>query len=157
MKGEIFSSDLVISIVVFITTLLILGIYLTNTEYSISESYEIKNIEETSYEIANQLATNPGYPSSWTPNNFEIIGLYDEPYINFTKFLYMKQIGYDDVKKSLGLKEHELFIELWNKNGKIDIFGKEPNGSLVISTERFGISLINNTVQKIKLKVILWK
>jgi hypothetical protein len=164
LKAEVFSSDFIVGLSVFLIAISIFGIYYTNIQNDIVD-YKIRNDMQTKADsVANLLATNSGDPEFWNSNSVKIIGLQDSNIINLTKFEELKKIDYFVAKRMLGVGGYEFYIELKNETGytlrngsSVFSYGKEmTEDSLnVFYTERYGLTRLNN-VTKVILGVAIW-
>ncbi len=165
MKAELFSSDFIIGLTVFLIAIGIFGIYYASIQGDIA-GYAIRNeIQNKANNIANLLVTGPGEPQCWNYTDVKVIGLYDSGTINLTKFEELKKINYNVVKTLLGVDGYELYIELKNNTGDvlknsstIYEFGIEPNENTMQAfyVERYGLTALNERVIKTLIGVVVW-
>ncbi|OGI12114.1 hypothetical protein A3K64_02135 [Candidatus Micrarchaeota archaeon RBG_16_36_9] len=165
MKAEIFSSDFVIGLSIFLTAICVFGIFYISLQNDITD-YKIRNeIQSKAIGIADLLVTSSGDPKYWNSNNVNVIGLYDDGLINLTKFEELKNIDYYTVKRFLGVGGYDLYIELKNSSGYVLTngttvyeFGREEsiNASQTFYVERYGISRLNGNITKTIIGVVVW-
>jgi len=165
LKAEIFSSDFVMALTIFLIAVSTFGIYYTSLQSDISE-YKIRNeIQSKANNIANLLLTSSGEPRYWSSTNVKVIGLYDSGLINLTKFEELKKIEYYTAKKMLGIGGYEFYIELKNETGHVlkndslvYNFGIEKSESTLQAfyVERYGLTDLNGNVTKTIIGVVVW-
>lgn len=165
MKAEIFSSDFIIGVTIFLVAVSIFGIYYANIQTDISDYKTRNEIQTKANNIANLLVTSTGEPRNWDHTNVKVIGLYSDGLINLTKFREFKEIEYYTAKKMLGVGGYEFYIELKNKTGytlKNDSlvyeYGieKSENALQAFYTERYGITDLNGNITKTIIGVVVW-
>ncbi len=114
----IFTIDLVISIIIFLSAFLILLYYL-NTHISSKTTYEIDKIAE-------QLLSE-GIPKDWyNMSNANVtsivsIGLLTKNKLDINKFVALLNLSYDNVKYILGVKS-DFFFYFRNASSGIEIY-----------------------------------
>jgi len=103
-----YSLDLIISVVIILTAIsaLFLNFYTKNYEYS-------DNVENSI-----DILLQEGYPENWNSTNVLIPGILTNKTLNDTKFLSLKEIGYDRLRALLGLN-NDYFIILRNITGGV--------------------------------------
>jgi hypothetical protein len=166
LKAEVFSSDFMVGITVFIIALGVYGIYYDNLQNDVV-GYNIRNEMQTKTDtVANLLATSSGMPTGWNSTSVKVIGLRDSEMINLTKFEELKKMDYTTVRNMLGLGSYNLFIVLKNvtgitiRNGSTTYdFGVQNNDNSlqVFYTERYALARLNNTLIKTVMGVVVWQ
>lgn len=155
MKAELFSSDFMISIMIFLSVLIIVGSYYDNFQTDIYQ-YSIRNdMHAKLTNIADVLGTSSGEPKFWDSSNVKVVGLYDDGQFNLTKFSELKKINYGSAKILIGTGAYELYLVLKNETGSvIDSFGLPiANAENVVSIKRLGLA----ENKKATMEVILWR
>jgi hypothetical protein len=159
LKAELFSSDFIISIMIFLSILIIVGAYYNNFQTDIYQ-YSIRNDLQTKLmSIADVLGASSGEPQFWDSSNVRVVGLYDSGQFNLTKFSELKEIDYDSAKTLIGTGAYELYLVLKNETGNvIDSFGLPISGAEnVASIKRLGLVEIDGRNKKAIMEVILWR
>ena len=115
MKGQIFSFDMVISITLFIISLLVLYSVFSTISSEIIE----KDIIEDAYEKANLVIEKairfPGIPNNWDSSTVEVIGLANKEYfLNRTKIERFNETSYNKLKCVFGGYDFYFRIEYMN-------------------------------------------
>jgi len=165
LKAEIFSSDFIMAVTVFLIAISTFGIYYISLQSDVT-NYKIRNeIQSKANNIANLLLTSSGEPRYWSSTNVKVIGLYDSGLINLTKFEELKKIEYYTAKKMLGIGGYEFYIELKNETGHVlkndslvYNFGIEKSESTLQAfyVERYGLTDLNGNVTKTIIGVVVW-
>jgi len=164
MKAELFSSDFVISILVFLCALVIISFYYQNLQSDVYESNIRNEMFSKATNMASLLATTSGYPKYWNNTSVKVIGLYDEGKFNLTKFEELKKINFNTAKTMLGAGPYKIYIALRNETDDVIenqgisySYGIAPvNAEQVVLVKRLGIVKIEETSIKTTMEVILW-
>ena len=82
MKAELFSSDFIVSIIIFLSILVILGMYYGNLQADIYEKNIRNDMHIKAVNTASLLAISSGDPEFWNSSNVRVIGLYDSERFN---------------------------------------------------------------------------
>jgi hypothetical protein len=168
LKAELFSSDFIIGLSIFLIAMTIFGVYYESLQSDVID-YKMRNeIQSKAINIADLLVTNSGDPTGWNSTNVNVIGLYDSGLINLTKFEELKKINdsdYYNFKRLLGAGGYEIYIELKNETDQIlennsityDT-GKQntDNAIQIFYVERYGLTDLNGNITKIKIGVVVW-
>jgi hypothetical protein len=168
LKAELFSSDFIIGLSIFLIAMGVFGLYYESLQGDVAD-YKIRNeIQNKAINIADLLVTSSGDPQYWNSANVNVIGLYDDGLINLTKFEELKNIEHYTAKRMLGLGGYEIYIEIRNEtapfgyalqnNSVTYSFGNKSNeNSLqVFYVERYGLAKIDGNVTKVKIGVVVW-
>ncbi|MEM5781789.1 MAG: hypothetical protein QXD43_01155 [Candidatus Aenigmatarchaeota archaeon] len=164
MKAELFSSDFIISILVFFSALAIIAFYYQNLQSDVYENNIRNEMYYKAMNIASLLATSSGYPQYWDSSNVEVLGFYDNGKFNLTKFEEFKEIDEQEAKKMLGAGAYNFFISLKNTTGQII---ERPgviyshglpiiNAEQVVKVKRLGLVNLEGKPTKVTLEVVLW-
>ncbi|MBN2203226.1 MAG: hypothetical protein JW700_03520 [Candidatus Aenigmarchaeota archaeon] len=164
MKAELFSTDFLISIVLFMSVFMILVFYYNEMQDDIYKNYQLNDMQRKAISISDLLATSSGNPKFWDETNVDVIGLLDSGRFNLTKFLELKKLSHQDVKTMLGAGVYNLNISLTNETGHVIQIGSDfytfgtplfdvKNAALI---KRFGIADVETQNKKVILEVVLW-
>ena len=164
MKAELFSSDFIISILIFLSALVIITFYYQNLQSDVYESNIRNEMYSKAVNIASLLATTGGYPKYWNNTTVKVIGLYDTGKFNLTKFEELKKINYNSVKIMLGTGPYNIYIVLKNETGDTIEKSGVPysygvtiaNAEQIVSVKRLGVVSLEGTSIKTVMEVILW-
>jgi hypothetical protein len=167
MKAQVWSMDFAISFTMFFLAVILI---IFAWDYTVSQNYSeviFSEIENTALSVSDVLIRTQGFPTDWTPETVETIGLVSkENVINETKIANLINLSkyyadYNFTKTMLGIGNHEFYLEikdLYNQtmkaNGDDITIGVEPyqNAEIVIPMERYVI--YKNEIAK--LRFILW-
>jgi hypothetical protein len=170
MKAELFSSDFMISILLFLTVLTIIIAYYQNLQTDVYETDIRNDMHSKAINVASLLATTSGYPKYWDSTNVQIIGLYDSGKFNLTKFEELKQMTqteYQTVRVKLGTGNYNFYISLKNTTENIIVKPSDPsfsyscgidavNADQVVLIKRLGVVNLEGNATKVTMEVILW-
>lgn len=164
MRAELFSTDFIISIILFLSVIIILGFYYGNLQNDIYQQYTRNDMQKKAINVADLLAASSGSPHFWDAGSVEVIGLHDAGKFNLTKFLELKKINYDTVRQMMGTGIYKLNISLKNETGSIVEFGGDVYSfgtplvdvEEAVSIKRLGIADVESSNKKVILEVILW-
>jgi len=164
LKAELFSSDFLISILIFFSVLSIIVFYYQNLQSDVYENNVRNDMYLKAINVASLLATSSGYPQYWDASNVEIIGFYDNGKFNLTKFEEFKKIDYQEARKKLGTGVYNFFISLKNttnqiieKPGVVYSHGlSASNAEQTVLVKRLGLVNLDDKTVKVTLEVILW-
>jgi hypothetical protein len=165
LRAELFSTDFIISILLFLSVLMILGFYYGNLQNDIYQQYMRNDMQKKAINVADLLATSSGNPDGWDATNVKVIGLYDKGKFNLTKFTELKKLSHETVKRMMGTGVYNLNISLKNETGSVvDIGGNVYSFGLpltdvinAISIKRLGIADVESENKKVILEVIIWE
>jgi hypothetical protein len=164
MKAELFSSDFVISILIFLCAIVIINFYYQNLQSDVYESSVRNEMFSKAVNIASLLATTSGYPKYWNNTSVKVIGLYDDGKFNLTKFEELKKINFNTARTMLGTGPYKIYIALKNETddiienqGTLYSYGFTPtNAEQTVLVKRLGMVKIEETSIKTTMEVILW-
>lgn len=164
MKAELFSSDFIISILIFLSALVIITFYYQNLQSDVYESNIRNEMYSKAVNIASLLATSSGYPKYWNYTTVKVIGIYDSGKFNLTKFEELKKINYNTAKTMFGTGPYNIYIALKNETGSIIEKSGVPysygvtitNAEQVVLVKRLGVVSLEGTSIKTVMEVILW-
>lgn len=167
MKAELFSSDFLISIFVFLAAFLIITFYYQNLQSDVYESNTRNDMYSRASKVSSLLAESGGYPHYWNSTDVKVIGLYDSGKFNLTKFEELQKMDYQTVKSMIGTGVYDFFISL--KNTTNDIiekpgippveysYGMSPvNAEQTVIIKRLGVVNLESNITKVTMEVILW-
>ena len=165
MKAELFSTDFIISILLFLSIVIILGFYYGNLQNDIYQQYLRNDMQKKAINVADLLATSSGNPDGWDSTNVKVLGLYDNGKFNLTKFLELKKISHDTVRRMMGTGVYNLNISMKNETGSVIEIGGDvytfglPLADVrnVISIKRLGIADVESENKKVILEVVIWE
>ena len=164
MRAELFSTDFIVSILLFLSILVIVGFYYGNLQNDIYQQYQRDDMYKKAVNVADLLVASSGSPKYWNSTNVEVIGLYDEGRINLTKFVELKNIDHQTVREKMGTGMYNLNISLKNETGNfieeggvVYTFGVPlENVENAISIKRLAIADLESENKKVIVEVILW-
>ena len=164
MRAELFSTDFIVSIILFLSIVVIVGFYYGNLQNDIYQQYVRDDMYRKAINAADLLVVSSGSPKYWDATNVEVIGLNDEGKINLTKFSELKNLDHQTVRQMMGTGIYNLNISLKDETGNFikedDIvytFGLPlTNAKNIISIKRLAIADLETENKKVIVEVILW-
>lgn len=163
MKGQMWSMDFAVSIVIFA---LMIGIVIFAWNYAIRNSADQVNLnilENDVIMISDTLVRVPGMPEDWNESSVRVLGLAEEENVlNKTKVLQFVNMDYNQIKILLGIANREFYFEMrYPNNTVMDIGGTSlnkgidpvgQNSNVVVPVERYVI--LNGNIAK--MEFFLW-
>lgn len=121
MKGQIWSADFIVSVVIFFSALAIVTFAWNHAASQSLEQRTLADMQTATIRVADSLIRTPGYPENWNASDVEQIGLATTPYIiNQTKLEQFLALDYSDAKRLLGLRgDWEFYFEMSYLNGTV--------------------------------------
>ncbi len=117
-KGQMFSMDYLVSVVIFTLVLLILLPTWSTVNQQIADAESRKQLQVISISVAELFLRSPGNPMNWTNESVSSIGLANEAHIiNATKVLGLRSVNYDAAKALLGLNPYNFTLNFTNSRG----------------------------------------
>jgi len=161
LKAEIFSSDFVTGLSIFLIGMIIFEVFYGNLHAEISD-YKIRDdIQAKVNSIADVLVSSTGYPEYWNNDTVKVIGFFNSGLINLTKFEELQEIEYYTAKRMMGVGGYEIYIELKNKTGDVIngyTYGIKEGESAnqVFYVKRLGLVDFNGNITKTILNLGVW-
>ena len=161
MKAEVFSSDFIIGLFLFLIAIVMFEMFYTNLSAEIGD-YKIRSdLHSKANSISETLVTSPGFPEDWNSSNVEIIGLFDSGLVNLTKFDRMKELEYYAMKNKLGLGGYNLYVHITNSTGSAlndYAYGikEDGNAEQVFYVKRLCLINYSGNITKAILNVGVW-
>jgi hypothetical protein len=127
-KGQIFTSDFIISVFIFLTVFITANLLWVDLASQIKTDAEKTEMQTLSLTVSDILVKTPGVPTNWTTANVISLGLAsDENILNKTKILDFLAINYNRTRELLAMPGYNLYIVMKYRNGTI----VELDGQLV--------------------------
>lgn len=160
MKGQIWSIDFAVSVVIFVGTLVSFLFTFNLISTDAAKQSDLSLMQDLSLEATESLIRTRGIPPYWTNITVQVIGLaVEENVLNGSKLLHFMNIDYNQSKVLLSIGNYEYYFSLEHPNGTVVTFqgtalskGQNyTNATTIVLTERYVVfSGIN------KVKFILW-
>ncbi len=151
MKGQLFSSDLVLSIFIFLIVFAFLSIFTANMVNNIHKDQISRDLELQVIRISDLFVKTSGKPENWediNPDLVESIGLVNkENIIDEEKLSSFISMNYTKSKKILGLEDTDYFFRLENNTKG------ELGGEIRIVSKR--LVIYDNSIAL--MEIVLWK
>lgn len=154
-KAQITLTDLIFSLFIFLTVVIIASLAWSNTLVKMDEIEKYNEIQKRTYFVSYQLIESSGYPLAWNISDYSLVGLADSRNIlSIKKWNELFKFDNETLKEELGVSEYGLRVELRRLNNSvIGMVGETPSNYTVLSS-MISYVLYNNSVSK--LYVTLW-
>ena len=130
-KGQVWSLDFIVAIIIFITSFLVLYNYILDLQAP--KDAALKSLEIDSRFITTNLLSS-GYPSNWTSSGVTIIGIVDNGYLNVDKLKNFSALTYQDSKALLKTR-YDFYLFFENKTtSPINISGVSSIGKASVNS-----------------------
>ena len=159
LKAQLFSTDFLIGIAIFLVAFSLLTYYWTSTSNSIQQRNDQENLQFTA-EYVSQLWFSQGYPTGWTcipytSNCVQSIGLADaDGSFNWTKMWMLKnKVLYNNFQTKIGVTLQDIYFQVDNTTvPNIYSFGTLRAGAKnIVKVVRAG--LLNKTIVNVTVLV----
>lgn len=142
-KGQIFVTDYILGISIF---LLIFGACIfiwDRTIYTIQKDFMMREMVNSAYRSSEQLIRSSGISSNWEDNisSLKAVGLaIDDRILSAEKFDKIRDMDYDDLRHYLGIGKYDFYLKVENSTGAIiGETGKRPTGDIVANVRRIAV------------------
>ena len=161
MKAQAWSTDFVVSAVIFVLIFALVLFTWNQTLYQTQQKITLSKMQTLVSEISDSLIRTPGFPENWNQTNVEILGFAEEENVlNATKIGMFLSMDNDTIKSVLGIENYDFFFEILYPNGSVGkingtpvIKGNQPvNAAVLVPVERY--VMFENTPAK--MRFILW-
>lgn len=115
IKGQVFSTDIIIGVIIFTAAILIY--YKAMINFSEDDNELFDNIIMDAKSISDSLMSE-GNPANWSKENINTLGLHTNQRVNETKLRYFAEIPYKDTKSLLGTK-YDYYIIFKDRNNNV--------------------------------------
>jgi len=144
VKGQVFSSDFLIAVCIFLLAFSIFYIYWSYSVKRIEETRMINNLIEKAYSLSN-IWFREGVPEYWDPSNVNDLGLSNQHRFNRTKMDSLNDplLGYKKISEIIGSEVYNytfLVVNLTNQEVYRFPSGSNPtNSDNLVKVKRIGI------------------
>lgn len=154
-KTQFFSAELVTSILLFISLVLLIISVWEDKRNEVESNLLLYSLESNSANIAEMLVTSPGKPLNWTVSYVEQLGLADNYNVLNSKkienLFYMSLNNYSLVKELLGIPDYDYYLVLEYLNNSImQSFGNTTLKKIVTYQENV---VLNGVIMRFKVGV----
>lgn len=156
MKGQIFLTDLIFVISIFI---LVLGASITvwsQLGLRLHESKVRREMESLASSISDLLVKQPGVPEKWEENAVEtdVLGLAYDGIFNLNKIKNFTSLDYSQTKKLLGLGNYNFYFKVsYSDKTEVSFSGIYPSDfRYLVLARRFGLL----DKQAVVMELLLW-
>lgn len=126
-KGQAFTSDFVLSSMLFIILLVASAELWKMAESKYSNSGSSEFMQKRIFSISDALIKTEGYPINWTNETIKLIGVSEETpgVLNKSRLFQMKNISYPNMKSIWGISDYEIRLNFTNSSGSTITLGGE--------------------------------
>jgi hypothetical protein len=149
MRGQIWSMDFAVSIVIFVLVVSVVLFAWNHVTQNSMYQVSLNVLENDALAMSDTLIRVPGMPEDWNASNVRVIGLAsEENVLDPAKVLQFVGMDYNQTKRILGIGGYEFYFEVrhlnntqMSINGTGLTKGTNPSGKpgtrLVIPVERY--------------------
>lgn len=123
-SGQLFTSDFIISAALFMS---VLGTVFYGVNATIDQQAQQNHrtvLQRSASQITDLLVRTPGYPSNWTVDTVQVLGLAREDHIiEPEKFMRMRELGYDRFQAMMRLGRGTAVVNITVNGSAVSIGG----------------------------------
>ncbi|MEE9323806.1 MAG: hypothetical protein V3U72_04640 [Candidatus Aenigmarchaeota archaeon] len=157
MKAQVWSLDLITSLVVFLVVLIPLFFVWSYVNMQSQQQILFDEIEMLSLSVSDSLIRTEGLPEGWNSSSVTLIGLASEENIlNATKVSYFLTMGNSEYNRTRAILtgSYDFFFNLTDLNGTSHgTIGNKPQNRMIIPIERY--CLYNERIVKLEFALIV--
>ncbi len=130
--GQMFTSDFVASMVIFLTVLNLGFFAIQQSVTGQTQFSEQKRMSQQAYQTGDLLVRTPGYPPDWNRSTVRIVGLASEDQVlNNTKLSELRLMqDYTAQRRALGVMPSEIVINVSRNGSTVEVPGQNGAGGL---------------------------
>lgn len=164
-RGQVFSTDFIISAFVFIILLNVAFMAWTEAYSQQHRLSQERLLQQQSSYLASLLSRTPGYPQDWNASTVKVLGLADPNHvIQETKLEELGAMTENEIQEAMNVAGSEFSINITNASGTMLIdgsrleWGAVPTDADTVAVARRSV-LVNatNLYQRGTLEVVLWR
>lgn len=131
-SGQMFTSDLVTSMVIFLTVMNLGFFAIQQSVTGQSQFNTQQRMAQQAYQTGDLLVRTPGYPPGWNRSTVRVVGLASEGQVlNNTKLSELRLIdGYTEQRERLGVLPSEIVINVTRNGSTVAVPGQNGAGGL---------------------------
>lgn len=156
-SGQVWSLDLITSIVIFLMVLIPLFFLWTHVNTQSQQQMLFDETENLALSVSDALIRTKGVPEHWDAPGVNMIGLAsEENVLNATKVSYFLSMGSSDYNRTRAILTggYDFFFNLTDLNGtSYGVIGSKPEGMMIIPVERY--CLYNERIVKLEFSLVL--
>lgn len=158
-KGQIFTSDSIIALTLFLTLIIISLSLIDRQINNLIEQEERNKAINKAFQIADFLVRTEGYPKNWNSSNVKLIGLaYPDHVLQTNKINEMSNITYEELKIKLKVEPYNFLLTI-NSTGNNYSIGRmwNENTTLIVVEERSILINDSNSLERGIMRLYLWQ
>jgi len=155
-RGQIFSTDLIFAVSVFLLLLAFVWYSWDDLNYEMDRKMELSEMKQRALDISDALAMASGSPDNWAldPEGANSIGLVTLPrQLSDEKWSALAGMDYKDQKGLLGVGRFDFWLAVKSGGAVLNSTGLEPAGDFRVGIER---AVIRNGEAQM-LSLVLWE
>lgn len=164
-RGQVFSTDLILSAFIFVVILNVSYLMWTETHEQQNVLTPEKIMQQEASFIASFLVRTPGYPDDWASGTVEILGLAQPDHvIQDAKLDELDTMTEAQIQDAMGISGTSFLINITNTSRTMHVVGRDliwgtppTNADSIAFEERSVIVNATNTFEQGRLEVILWR
>ena len=118
MKGQVWSIDLSVSVMIFVIVMVVFLFSLNTLTNDVATHTELMDMHDLALETTETLIRTKGIPQNWNGGNVKLIGLSErDNVLDKTKVLTLLGMEYSSTKVPLGVGPYEYNLTLEHLNG----------------------------------------
>lgn len=119
-KAQVWSLDLIMSILIFIVSVELIFFAFNQSSSQLLEQTELVSLEDVGLEVTDTLIRTEGFPHGWDVNTVQVIGLAEkENVLNTSKVQFFLALNYNTTKKLLGIANYDFLLTINHLNNSI--------------------------------------
>ena len=158
-KGQIWSMDFTVSLMIFLTALFSVMFAWNYISLDTLETQTMKDMQLKALALSDSLIRTPGLPSDWGQGDVQVVGLArEENVLNATKvdyFVSMSIYDYDRLRGLMDIGFYDFYFEVSDINGAVYQNTTIPISNtsvIVVPIERYAV--YNDRI--VKVRFIMW-
>lgn len=155
MKGQVWSLDLAVSMIIFIGALASVVFAWNFMSTGTIESQEMKSLQLKSLGISDSLMRTPGIPEDWNKSNVVVIGLVTDGLLDRHKVEQLISMDHNKTLQLLDLGGYDFYFEISDINGTVynnTLPVISPDAKIIVPSERY--ATYNGRAAKVKF--VIW-
>jgi len=153
LKAQLFSTDFMFAITLFIFAISLVFLLWNYVTSSLNQQKEIEKMYQTCL-YASEIWVKEGYPIYWSPNDVKVLGMVNDNRINSTKLYYLSQIGYENVSKLLNVLPNKLYFKVFNETHTLFEFGVAPHNAKNVMKVTH-LAILNSSL--VRIETMVWR
>ncbi|MCD6496503.1 MAG: hypothetical protein J7K54_04500 [Candidatus Aenigmarchaeota archaeon] len=155
MKGQVWSFDLAVSMIIFIGALASVVFAWNFMSTGAFESQEMKSLQLRALGISDSLLRTPGIPEDWNSSNVIVLGLATDGLLDRQKVEQFISMDHNKTRQLLDLGGYEYYFEVSDINGTVynnTLPSISPDAKIIVPSERYA----TYEGRAVKVSFVIW-